>query len=106
MGGNILGAHVTAPQEGPFKNLSLWSDNLDPSAIQNLAGQSSIDLSGVFFAPQSEIDYTGQGCTGQLSAQFVARTLSVGGNSTACLSMKPTPGGTVLIPQFGPVLIR
>jgi hypothetical protein len=98
--GSPLLAH-SAPLEGPFRNLGVWTES---SAQMDLKGQSGIGLEGVFFAPQANISYTGQGCNTQTKAQFISRTLSVGGNG--CLDMVPNPSRIVPIQLVGIFLIR
>jgi hypothetical protein len=91
----------TAPLTGPFKNLAIWNES---SLVQTLQGQGGANLDGVFFFPTAQVNYSGQGCSVPTNAQFVARRLNAVGNG--CLNMKPTPGRTVNIPVFGPLLIR
>ena len=91
----------TAPVIGPFANLAIWNES---SLTQTLQGQGGANLTGVFFFPTAQVNYSGQGCSLPTNAQFVARRLNVVGNG--CLNMRPTPGRTVNINEFGPLLIR
>jgi hypothetical protein len=84
------------PTEGPFKNLTVWTES---GSQMDLKGVSGVGLQGVFFAPQANISYTGQGCNIQTQAQFISRTLSVGGNG--CLNMVPNPSRIVLAHRSG-----
>jgi Tfp pilus assembly protein PilX len=91
----------TSPDEGPLANLSLWSES---AGDHKFAGQSTLTLDGVFFAPHATIDYTGGGTQHSVAAQFVSRKLHVSGSGV--LTLVPTRFGSVLIPPDPSALIR
>lgn len=66
-----------APLNGDFEDLALWSES---GLLHDFSGGAVLDLEGVFFAPWALIKYTGSGGTQQVSAQFIARRLHVGGS--------------------------
>lgn len=98
-GGDIV---WSAPETGLFQDLALWHDSEEEVKF---SGGGGIDLDGVFFAPVAEISYSGGGAQAQVSAQFISRRLTVGGNGT--LVVRPSFERAVLFP-FDPVtqLIR
>lgn len=67
----------TAPREGPFENLSLWTDS---EIRHHFAGQAGLGLEGIFFAPMGLITYAGSGSQDQIAAQFVTERLLVTGS--------------------------
>ncbi len=89
-GGDIV---WSAPETGVFQDLALWYDS---EQEVKFAGGGILDLDGVFFAPVALISYAGNGGQSQVSAQFVARRLSVGGNGT--LVVRPSWERAVLFP--------
>ncbi|HEX9712361.1 MAG TPA: hypothetical protein VGB52_07410 [Actinomycetota bacterium] len=91
-----------APLEGPFEDLTLWSE----STLQHdLGGQASLELVGVFFTPNAlPFRYTGQGGQNQADAQFIAYRMEVTGQGT--LMMTVNPDRSVPIPLSGIGLIR
>lgn len=76
----------SAPNEGPFEDLALWSESANG---HDFAGSASLTLDGVFFAPNAEIRYQGNGSGNVVQAQFIADKLTVGGS-----------GGLELAPYF------
>lgn len=91
----------TAPYGGNFEDLALWSESSSAHAI---GGQANLDLEGVFFMPNAQFLFTGQGAQYQLNAQFISLRLDMSGQGT--LAMEPDPDRVVLIPLFGLRLIR
>lgn len=83
----------TGPQSGNFEALSMWSES---SSTNQLAGQASLDLEGVFFAPWARIIYSGNGVQQQVAAQFISRTLSSAGQGL--LVVRPNFDRAVLFP--------
>ncbi len=69
----------SAPTEGPFEDLSLWSDS---AATHSFAGQATLNLEGIFFTPEATMRYTGSGGQDQVAAQFVTRFLHLQGNGS------------------------
>ena len=106
-GGGVSGSLLlTAPNDGPFDNLAMWSENTAPSNDANgLGAQTKIDLEGIFFLPNGQVNFTGNGLyLGPPRAQFVAwRLATVGG---ASLEMVPDADRTLAIPVGGVRLIR
>ncbi len=89
-GGDIF---WSAPETGVFQDLALWYDSEEDVKF---SGGGAVDLDGVFFAPVAEIAYSGNGGQSQVSAQFISRRLSVGGNGT--LVVRPSWTRAVLFP--------
>jgi hypothetical protein len=97
---------LTAPVEGPFSDLALWSENTAPDNDPNgLGAQTRIALEGIFFLPNAQVEFSGNGTyLGPPRAQFVAwRLATVGG---ASLEMVPDAERTLTIPVGGVRLIR
>jgi hypothetical protein len=91
----------TAPTTGVFDDLALWSDS---TAVHSLAGQSQLDLEGVFFVPEATVTYQGDGAQRSVQAQFIVRKLGVGGNGR--LVVGPAFDRAVLFPTKVAQLIR
>lgn len=97
---------LTAPVDGPFENLALWSENTAPSNDANgLGAQTKIALEGIFFLPNGQVEFNGNGTyLGPPRAQFVAWRLRTAGG--AALEMIPDAERTLTIPVGGVRLIR
>ena len=91
----------TAPTTGQFDHLALWSET---AAIHELAGQSYLDMVGIFFTPAAQVLYRGNGVQHQIEAQFVARKLKSSGQGI--LILRPSFDSAVLIPDDIVALIR
>ena len=91
----------TAPTTGQFDHLALWSET---AAIHELAGQSYLNMVGIFFTAAAQVLYRGNGVQHQIEAQFVARKLKVSGQGI--LILRPSFDSAVLIPDDIVALIR
>ena len=91
----------TAPFGGSFEDLALWSES---SSTHSIGGQANLTLDGVFFMPNAQFNFTGQGQQYQVNAQFISLRLDMSGQGI--LRMQPDPDRVVLIPLFGVRLIR
>ncbi len=92
----------TAPRDGPFRALALWSES---GALHEMDGQGDLRLRGVFFAPNATIEFDGQG--GQLNranAQFLSFRLTMKGQGT--LVLRPDPAEAIEVPLPGAELVR
>lgn len=96
----ISGGHgeisLVAPTEGPFEDLALWSDS---SQEKKFAGNATVEMEGVFFAPYASVRFQGNGSQSQVAAQFIADKLTTGGNGS--LSLAPIWERSVQFPQTG-----
>ena len=84
-----------------YDNLALWSEF---AGADSMGGQTNLTLEGVFFMPNSDFTFAGQGAQYQTTAQFVSRTLKASGQGT--LKIKPDPSRGFVIPKVGIRLIR
>ena len=92
----------TAPTEGPFAQLSLWSEK--SSNKFQINGGAGMSLSGVFFTPEADpLSLSGSGDWGQLDAQFISYRVSVSGGGT--LTMAPNEH-MISLPPTDNALIR
>lgn len=81
----------TAPEEGPFEDLALWSESAE---VHKLAGSALLEMTGVFFAPHAEVAFRGNGSLQTAKAQFIADKLELSGN-----------GGLELDPEFDRMIL-
>ena len=92
----------TAPTEGPFAQLSLWSEK--SSNKFQINGGTGISLEGIFFTPEADpLSLSGGGDWGQLSAQFISYRVAVSGGGT--LTMAPNES-MISLPPTTNMLIR
>ena len=92
----------TSPTEGPFKQLSLWSEK--SSNKFQINGGAGISLEGIFFTPEADpLSLSGGGDWGQLSAQFISYRVAVSGGGT--LTMAPNES-MLSLPPTNNMLIR
>jgi hypothetical protein len=92
----------SAPTEGPFAQLSLWSEK--SSNKFQINGGAGVSLEGIFFTPEADpLSLSGSGDWGQLHAQFIAYRVSVSGGGT--LNMTPDES-MIPLPETNNVLIR
>lgn len=95
MGGGTSGSvDWSAPTEGPFEDLAMWSES---GTSHGFAGQASLTLDGVFFAPVAEMRYSGNGIQQQVAAQFISETLAVSGRGQLIIS--PVFDRSILFPD-------
>lgn len=93
----------SAPTEGPFKALALWSDFA--SNQYQINGGASMALTGVFFTPEAvPFSISGGSPVAQQSAQFISRQLAISGGAN--LTMAPDEQNFVSIPPKAGILIR
>ncbi|MEO5842913.1 MAG: Tad domain-containing protein [Acidimicrobiales bacterium] len=92
----------TAPTEGPFAQLSLWSEK--SSNKFQINGGAGVSLEGIFFTPEADpLSLSGSGDWGQLRAQFISYRVSVSGGAT--LTMSPDES-MISLPPTSNALIR
>jgi hypothetical protein len=92
----------SAPTEGPFAQLSLWSEKSSNKFQVN--GGAGVSLEGIFFTPEAApLSLSGGGDWGQLQAQFISYRVSVSGGGT--LTMAPNASMISLPPTMN-ALIR
>ncbi len=76
---------ITAPIEGPFADLAVWSE----SALDlKWTGGSSMALEGVVFAPNAGLTLRGSAGTTTVGAQLIVKRLDAGGSGVFSLSPK------------------
>jgi hypothetical protein len=81
----------------PFEDLAMWTESATTSEVK---GQGTSVTTGVFFAPNATVDFSGQATQTQpRNAQFIARRLLLSGQGT--LVLRPNPADSVLIPLPG-----
>lgn len=87
----------------PFEDLALWTET---SGASNIKGQGLNSTEGVYFLPNADFTFTGQGTQSQpLNAQFLSRRLNVSGQGS--LVMRPNPADALEVTVVGDVaLIR
>ena len=72
----------------------MWSES---GTSHGFAGQASLTLDGVFFAPVAEMRYSGNGIQQQVAAQFISETLAVSGRGQLIIS--PVFDRSILFPD-------
>lgn len=93
----------TAPTEGPFAGLSLWSEA--QSGNYSLGGSGSLNVTGIFFAPRAAyFTITGNAPLSQVQAQFIAYDLKVSGGGSLVMLPPAAHAVTIRAPEF--TLIR
>jgi len=93
----------TAPTEGPFKGLAIWSEA--NSSRYKIAGGASMILKGTFFTPYADpMTISGGSPVTPIEAQFISRKLVVNGGANLDLTPDPTTG--LFLPPDPPLLIR
>ncbi len=108
--GNAQSVNWTAPNQGsggpsdasPLEDLALWTEAIGTTSSDRctMSGQSSSIVSGVFFHPNCDFTFTGQGDnSNEFNAQFFGRTLNVSGQGV--LRLRPNPQDSILVPLAG-----
>ncbi|HEX2193338.1 MAG TPA: pilus assembly protein TadG-related protein [Acidimicrobiales bacterium] len=93
----------SAPLEGPFTALALWSE-LSTNKFQ-ITGGASMDLKGTFFTPEAApFSLSGGSPLSQQNAQFITYQLAVSGGAQLTMAPQPTQAISYLPPKA--VLIR
>ena len=102
VGAGAGGLTWTAPLDGNFEDLALWSE---APLEHQIGGQAGNTLTGTFFTPFADaFVLTGQAGQFQTDAQFITRRLEVKGQGE--VKMHPNPDRTTLIPIREVRLIR
>lgn len=81
----------TAPTEGPFHKLAMWSG---AAVNHDFAGQTTIDMQGVYFAPLARVVYRGKGEQAQVQAQFISEKIQAEGEGALVIDPLPETGYT------------
>jgi hypothetical protein len=74
----------TAPEDGPFADLLMWTDS---NTTISMTGNSNTTFSGIMFAPNAELDLSGNTSSNPLDSQMFVNNAKLVGNST--LAMAP-----------------
>jgi hypothetical protein len=91
----------TAPDDGRFAALALWSDS--PSE-HSWSGQAALNMEGIFFMPWATASYSGNGDMQQTNAQWIAWRVAVSGNGA--LRIAPPVGNALTFRDHMTILIR
>ncbi|HWC10563.1 MAG TPA: pilus assembly protein TadG-related protein [Acidimicrobiales bacterium] len=88
----------SAPLEGPFAALALWSE-LSTNKFQ-VTGGASMDLKGTFFTPEAApFSLSGGSPLSQQSAQFITYQLAVSGGAVLTMAPQANQAVSYLPPQ-------
>lgn len=86
----------SAPEEGPFHGLALWSEYCTSSTM---TGGTNMSVSGTFFAPDAVFTISGNDEGTQQDAQFIAYRMRVTGGGSLKLSPNPRTAVTLDLPK-------
>jgi hypothetical protein len=78
---------------GPYKGLVVWNDGngSNPTALIDLEGQSSVNLSGTIYSPKGNVKMEGGSGVGSTAAvQIIAWQMDIGGNSALDMPYDPS----------------
>jgi hypothetical protein len=77
------GSHVTLTPmtTGPLANVLFFQDRNAKNGQSKLTGQSEMDLTGILYFPNSEVEFTGGSEMDEANVLLVASTLKITGNS-------------------------
>lgn len=91
----------SAPTEGPFTGLALWSEGSLSSKppAGKIVGGGAMAISGTFFAPDAEFSISGGGSGNQHDAQFISYRLEVTGSGVLHLSPNPLTAVQLEVPK-------
>jgi hypothetical protein len=100
---------ITAPEDGVFEDLAIWSENFSGRASghpsNGFGASTNLILEGILFFPNGRVKLSGQpDYFASARSQFVAWSLEVFGG--AQLVLIPDPDRTLTIPVGGVRLIR
>lgn len=85
-----------------LEDLALWTES---APLSNIGGAGAVFLTGVFFLPNAQFNFTGQALQNiDRNAQFVSRRLNMAGQGT--LILKPDPNESVPFLSGTSFLIR
>jgi len=73
----------TAPTEGPFEDLAFWTESAND---HRFAGQANLQMTGIFFAPNADVQFRGNGQDQVIQAQMIARSVELSGNGSLRLA--------------------
>jgi hypothetical protein len=77
------GSHVTLTPmtDGPLPNVLFFQDRNAKNGQSKLTGQSTMDLTGILYFPNSEVEFTGGSAMDEADVLLVASTLKITGNT-------------------------
>ena len=84
---------LRAIETGPYRGIVVWNDGngSNPSALIDLKGQTSLDISGTIYSPKGLVNIEGGGGAGSTAAiQVIAWHFDVGGNSDLDMPYDPS----------------
>jgi hypothetical protein len=84
---------LRAIDSGPYRGIVVWNDGKgsNPTALIDLKGQTSLDISGTIYSPKGLVNIEGGGGVGSTaSIQVIAWQFDVGGNTNLDMPYDPT----------------
>jgi len=84
---------LAAIDNGPYKGIVVWNDGngSNPTALIDLEGQSSLNISGTIYSPKGNVKMEGGSSgTGSAAVQVIAWQIDVGGNAALDMPYDPT----------------
>jgi Putative Flp pilus-assembly TadE/G-like len=72
---------LTPMTTGPLANVLFFQDRNAKNGQSKLTGQSNMDLTGIIYFPNSEVEFTGGSTMDEVEVLLVASTLKVTGNT-------------------------
>lgn len=84
---------LKAIETGPYRGIVVWNDGYgsNPTALIDLKGQTSLDISGTIYSPRGLVNIEGGGGAGSTAAiQVIAWQFDIGGNSDLDMPYDPS----------------
>ncbi len=79
----------TAPEAGPWAGMMLFMGRGNTSGIKISGNGNWVGFSGTIYAPDSDVDFSGNGTGFVTNAQIIAWTVQTGGNGDLTIDYKP-----------------
>ncbi len=84
---------LAAIDNGPYKGIVVWNDGngSNPTALIDLEGQSSLNISGTIYSPKGNVKMEGGSSgSGSAAVQVIAWQIDVGGNAALDMPYDPS----------------
>lgn len=84
---------LRALDTGPYRGIVVWNDGngSNPTALIDLKGQTSLNISGTVYSPKGLVNMEGGGSVGSVAAiQIIAWSFDIGGNADLDMPYDPS----------------